>query len=113
MSNIEDMLFNGSRTDHVPTNQAWIRAPFNSIAALKACMRKYFIEASTFRGENLEHSRGTKANVLVSRPTQIINHFSDDTTISVPATTVKPKKTEITRCIELEGNLTLNNLIIS
>lgn len=69
--------------------------------------------ASTFRGENPEHNNGTKANVLSSRPTQITNHFSDDTTINVPETTVKAKKTETTRYIELEGNLTLNNLIIS
>ena len=78
-----------------------------------ACIKKYFTVASTLRGENLEHNKGIMASVLVSRPIQIINHFLDVTTIIVPSTIVKKRSVEISRCIELGGNLTLNNLIIS
>lgn len=103
----------GSRTDHDPVNHACMRALFNRRAALKAWTRKYFMVASIFRGENLEQRIGTSARVLSSNPTQIMNHFSDETTIIVPETTVRNKKVDTIWCIELEGNLTLNNLIIS
>lgn len=69
--------------------------------------------ASIFRGENLEHNKGTRARVLVSKPTQIINHFSDVITITVPRAIVNKSSVDIVRCIELGGTLTLNNLIIS
>ena len=78
-----------------------------------ACIRKYFIVASTFRGENLEQRTGIMASVLVSKPIQIINHFLDVTAINVPNAIVKIRNIEVVRCIELGGILTLNNLIIS
>ena len=78
-----------------------------------AWTRKYFIVASIFRGENFEHNIGTSANVLVSNPIQIINHFSEVITIIVPKIIVRKSSISIVRCIELGGTLTLNNLIIS
>ena len=113
LKHIAVTFLEGSRIDQDPASHACIRAPFSSSAALRACIRKYFILASIFRGANFEHKTGTKANVLISSPTQIINHFSVETTIRVPDTIVKQRKMETVRFIELEGNLALNNLIIS
>ena len=69
--------------------------------------------ASIFRGVKPEQRIGIKARVLSSSPSHITNHFSAETTIIVPETTVKNKKIDIIWCIELEGNLTLDSLIIS
>ena len=109
----EDTTPIGSSVDQDPFTQACISAPFSSKAALIAWTKKYFMVASTLRGENLEDNSGIRAKVLTSRPIQIINHFSEDTTIIVPKTIVEKSKVDITRCIELGGTLTLNNLIIS
>lgn len=109
----EDTTPIGSSVDQDPFTQACISAPFSSKAALIAWTKKYFMVASTLRGENLEDNSGIRAKVLTSRPIQIINHFSEDTTIIVPKTIVEKSNVDITRCIELGGTLTLNNLIIS
>ena len=109
----EEVYFMGARIDHEPVSHAWINPLFKRSAALSAWIRKYFIVASTLRGENLEHKIGTKAKVLTSSPTQIINHFSEEMTMIVPEITVRIRDVETIRYIELEGNLTLNNLIIS
>lgn len=109
----EVTVLTGSSTDQDPVTHACISAPFSNRAALMAWIRKYFMVASIFRGENLEHSRGTRARVLVSNPTQIINHFSEVITITVPRAIVNKSSVDIIRCIELGGTLTLNNLIIS
>ena len=110
---IEVILFGGSRTDHEPTIQACISAPLSKSAALIAWIRKYFIVASIFRGENFEHKTGIRARVFISRPIHIINHFSEEITIIVPKIMVRKRNVETIRCIELGGTLTLNDLIIS
>ena len=110
---INEKSFKGVSTDQEPVNHAWIKALFSRRAALKAWIRKYFIVASTFRGEKLEIKIGTRASVLNSSPTQITNHFCEKITILVPSTTVVNKNMRFTRYIELEGSLTLINLIIS
>ena len=56
---------------------------------------------------------GISDRVLTSSPTHIINHFSDETTITVPKIIVISSRVWVGRCIELGGTLTLNNLIIS
>lgn len=71
------------------------------------------MDASIFRGENFEHSSGIRARVLISKPIHMTNHFWEDSTMNVPSTIVKNNRIDIVRDIELEGNLTLNNLIIS
>ena len=109
----EVTILTGSSIDHDPLSQACTSAPLSKRAALIACTKKYFMAASIFRGENFEHKRGISASVLVSSPTQIINHFSEVITIMVPRIIVKNSRVGIIRCIELGGTLTLNNLIIS
>lgn len=113
LSRISETSFKGSKIDQDPVSQAFIRAPLRSRAALRAWTKKYFIAASIFRGVNFAHKIGISAKVLNSRPTQIKNSFSEERTITVPNTKEKKRKNEIVRCIELEGSLTLNNLIIS
>ena len=99
--------------DQEPKNQAFIRALFKIRAALTAWIRKYFTAASTFRGVKLAHNTGIRASVLSSRPVHIINQFSLEITIKVPSTILRARKMKVGRCIELEGTLTLNYLIIS
>lgn len=90
----EVIVLAGSSIDQEPVTHACISAPLSSSAALIAWMRKYFMVASIFRGENLEHNKGIRARVLVSNPTQIMNHFSEVTTITVPKAIVNKRSVD-------------------
>ena len=69
---------------HCPVSQALVVLANKSIAAAVACVRKYFVVASTARGWWCWAISGMMARVLISRPIQASSQWELANVIVVP-----------------------------
>lgn len=69
---------------HPPVIQALLMLENKIRAAAAACVRKYFVAASTARGWWLEAKRGIIARVLISKPIQARSQWWLDIVVRVP-----------------------------
>lgn len=69
---------------HWPVSQALVVLANRSMAAAVACVRKYFVVASTARGWWCWAIRGIMARVLISRPIQARSQWELANVIVVP-----------------------------
>lgn len=78
---------------HCPEIHALMVLANRSIAAAVACVRKYFVVASTARGWWCWAIIGMMARVLISKPIQAISQWELVTVIVVPRS--RPKNKEV------------------
>lgn len=85
---LDAVEFRVLETVHCPvSNRLTIIPSIRSMDAV-ACVRKYFVDASTARGLNFFIRIGMMASIFISNPIQIINQWELISTIIVPETTV-------------------------
>lgn len=78
-----------------PVSQAFVVLAKRRVAAAVACVRKYFVVASTARGWWCFDIKGIIARVLISRPIQASSQCELANVIVVPSPKVKRRRVVI------------------